>query len=765
VRSAASLLVEPKSQCGRRGAASQRRGLRAARPFAGLLAALQLALAAAAEVPEPAAPGHGRPRIGLALSGGGARGAAHIGVLEVLEELRIPVDVVSGTSMGSVIGGLYAAGLSPGELGEVIRAVDWVRIFDDRPDRQSLSFRRKQDDRNFLTNLRLAFKNGSFYVPRGLLEGQKLDFLLRALSLGADGVLRFEDLRIPFRAVATDINTGEAVILGTGAVATAQRASMSIPAAFSPVEIDGRMLVDGFVSNNLPIDAAQELGAERIIAVDISTPLAAIGADSSAFAIDSQAAGFAVQENQRRQKERLSAGDVLLTPDLGGLHAASFAQMQQAIDAGRRAAQGAAEALARHSVSEAEYAAWRAQQRRPRQAPPIVDEIRIENDSPLADALIRARVRTRTGAPLDLAVLQQDVERLYGLDAFERVHFDLHRESSGMVLSYRMQRRERGRNYFRIGLHLETDFANDATYSLGLNHVVLPVNAWGAELRSYAQVGDTNIVASEFYQPVDPREWLFAAPHVRYELRDFDVFRNQKRLARFDLETVLAGVDLGANLGSSTQLRAGIAYLDGETDRESGDPALFAGTRFGGGLYAASLEYDTLDNTRFPNDGSFARAEGLLLRKELGFGRSFEQLRLRAGIFRSLWHNTAGVTLRYDTSFGAPAEIQFLDSLGGFGSLSGFERDSISGPHTGLVRLLAYRRIASPAIFAWEFPVYAGGQLEAGNAWQERSDLDDLRYSLGPFFGADTPLGPLYVAYAFGEAGEHQGYLFLGQSF
>ena len=214
-----------------------------------------------------------RPKLGLVLSGGGARGAAHIGVIEVLEELRVPVDLVTGTSMGSVVGGLYAAGLSPQELGDTIQSVDWVKVFDDKTDRQDLSFRRKQDDRTFLTNLRLGFKNWSLFIPSGIVEGQKLDFLLRSMTLDGNGLAQIENLPLPFRAVATDIVTGEAVVFDHGPLAVAQRASMSIPAAFSPVVVNDRVLVDGYVANNLPIDVAQELGAKAIIAVDATDDL------------------------------------------------------------------------------------------------------------------------------------------------------------------------------------------------------------------------------------------------------------------------------------------------------------------------------------------------------------------------------------------------------------------------------------------------------------------------------------------------------------
>ena len=741
------------------------------RASASLVALLLFAWAAAAEPespsPDPSAPAPtGRPRLGLVLSGGGARGAAHIGVLEVLEELRIPVDLVTGTSMGSVVGGLYAAGLSPQELSDTIQGIDWVEVFKDIPGRQDLSFRRKQDDRTFLTNLRLGFKDWSIFIPSGLVEGQKLDFLLRSLTLNAQGVARIEDLRLPFRAVASDIATGEAVVFDHGPLAVAQRASMSIPAAFSPIELEGRLLVDGYVANNLPIDVAQDLGAEAVIAVDISTPLSRLEDLSDAVTISGQVSTFPVQQSQALQIERLGADDVLLQPPLGDLSSAAFTRMAEAIEIGRQTARAAAPQLARYSVSQAEYAAWLEHQRRPPVELPVIDAIRIENRSLLSDRTIRARIETRAGERLDPERLSKDLGRLFGLDAFERVQFDLGREAEGMVLVYRLDARERGTNYFRIGLNLQTVVGDEATFNIGLNHVWFPANTWGGELRTEGRFGDDSSISTGFYQPLEPREWFFALPVVQYEYSDLDVFVGGDRVARYDVEQTTSAFFLGTNLGNFAQLRGGLAYKDGEARRKLGDPSVFRTEKFHGGLWNATFEYDTLDDARFPNDGANARIEGLFFRKELGFDESYERLSTRASIYRTFRRNTLGLRLRYDTAFGTSDRVEALSTLGGFLNLSGFQPDSLSGEHVGLLGLLAYRRIASPAVFAWEFPVYAGAIFELGNAWQKRSDIkSDLRYSIAPFFGVDTPLGPLYLSYAYGEGGNHQGYLYLGASF
>jgi NTE family protein len=213
-----------------------------------------------------------RPTIALVLSGGGARGASHIGILQVFEELRIPIDYVTGNSMGAIVGGFYAAGYSPDQLEEELTSIDWIDIFRDLPARQYLPFRRKQDTRDFRVGMRLSFDRKGFHFPTALVQAQKLDLMLQRLGMPVWDVRNFDDLPLPFRSVATDIETGEAVILGEGSLHRAIQASMAVPGAFAPVDMGDLLLVDGMVSNNIPIDAALAFEPDIVIAVDIGTP-------------------------------------------------------------------------------------------------------------------------------------------------------------------------------------------------------------------------------------------------------------------------------------------------------------------------------------------------------------------------------------------------------------------------------------------------------------------------------------------------------------
>ncbi len=279
-----------------------------ARRATALLLALALSVAAPMAAAVAATPEQRRPVIGLVLSGGGALGATHIGVLKVLEELNVPIDIVTGTSMGSIVGGLYALGLNAHELESVVNGVDWAKTFQDSPPRGSLPVRRKQEDYGFLLDLKLGIKDGALQLPAGLIQGQRLTLMLRELTVRAHNIKSFDDLPIRYRAVAADLETGQQVILGQGNLASAMRASMSVPGFLPPVEIDGRLLVDGGVANNLPVDVARAMGAEVLIVVDIPTILKKRDQLTTSLDIAGQMLAVLVQQNSIPQIASLGPG-------------------------------------------------------------------------------------------------------------------------------------------------------------------------------------------------------------------------------------------------------------------------------------------------------------------------------------------------------------------------------------------------------------------------------------------------------------------------
>src|SRR5450631_3784317 len=333
-----------------------------------------------AESPPNAEP-PARPRICLVLSGGGSRGMAHIGVLKVLEELKIPIDCIAGTSMGAVVGGLYASGMTAHQIDATMRSVDWQEAFRDAPPRRDLAFRRKQDDRNFLVRLPLGLKHRQILLPKGFIQGQKLQETLRQLTLPFSNSTDFDLLPTPFRAVATDLETGNAVLMDKGDLAIAMRASISAPGVFAPVESHGRLLVDGGLAENLPVDVARAMHADILIVSDVSFPLQPRSALDSALSISNQILAILVRKDSDRQRSSLGKQDILIEPNLGSAAATDFTAPSAVITRGEDAARQAASVLSPYSVGEAAYRDYLARRATREPGLPVIKFVRVDEQS------------------------------------------------------------------------------------------------------------------------------------------------------------------------------------------------------------------------------------------------------------------------------------------------------------------------------------------------------------------------------------------------
>ena len=373
----------------------------------GIMACAWLLLLSAATAPVPAQeapPNQGtaaaspftRPKIGLALSGGGARGAAHVGVLKALEELHVPVDYIAGTSMGAIVGGLYASGMTPEEIEKTLTTADWQTLFTDKPPRKDLPFRRKEDDRRYL-DLQVGVNRQGLHTGLGLITGQHLNAFLETLTLKAGRTEDFDKLPIPFRCVATDIVTGERVVLSSGHLATAIRASMSIPTVFTPVESGDHLLVDGGLTDNLPVDVAKAMGADIVIAVDISTPPLTRDKLTNFLAVSSQMISILMQKNV---EDSARQADIFIRPDLKGFKNMNFVDAGQLVPVGHEAAMQRSAELSRYSVNEPEYAANLARVRSA--LPPLPDKldfVKFEGTDPKSEALVRGSSPRNRASP------------------------------------------------------------------------------------------------------------------------------------------------------------------------------------------------------------------------------------------------------------------------------------------------------------------------------------------------------------------------------
>ena len=704
-----------------------------------------------------------RPRTGLVLGGGGAKGAAHVGVIKVLESLGVEVDVVVGTSMGSIVGGLYAAGLDGAELQAAIESIDWVDIFNDDPPRADRSFRRKRDDSEVLIRYRLGVRDGAVRLPDGVILGQKLGLTLRRLAQRAPERANFDDLPIPYRAVATDLETGDTVVLGAGSLARAMHASMSVPGVFPPIEIDGRLLVDGGVVNNLPISVARELGAERLIVVNVASELLPREALTGAVAVAEQSLNLALALETRRQLATLGPDDILIKPALGDLTSADFERSTEAIAIGEAAAtlvSNRLEALATPNRARPSPPAA------PRSLAPLVTAIRIENETPLDDRVLASHLTIRPGDRLDREQLEADISSIYGLGYFETVDYRIEPGMGGSEVVIVAREREIGLGSLRFGLTLESNFSGDSGFNFITEYQVLGVNSLGGEWRSALAFGQDVFVFTEFFQPLDHDQRWFVQPSAQYRQSDVGVFEDGDRAAVFRVESGLVGLDIGRAFANCCELRAGVHLGAGEARLDTGAASLSGGTfQLGGVRLSAGL--DTLDSARFPRSGVQVGVVYDHQLEVLGADAPSQSAELGGIVARSSGPHTLLASGELGLDLGGSPGVEELFSLGGMFNLSGFARDEVSGNNKVFGNLSYYYRLSDLAGFDFGVPLYAGASLEYGGVYE---DLDDFgaRHNFvasALFAGADTPLGPLYLGYGMAEGGNRSLYLFLGQNF
>lgn len=714
--------------------------------------------AAAAAAPD-------RPRVGLVLSGGGARGIAHLGVLKVLEELRIPVDAIAGTSMGAIVGAFYASGSSPAEIEAMVNSLEWSEAFRDKPPLEDLSFRRKEDVANYMIKFEAGIRDGKLALPRGLIQGQNLNFILKSRLLHTATLTNFDQLKIPFRAVAADIETGEAVVLGAGDLATAIRASMSIPGVFAPIELDGRLLVDGGIADNLPIDVARQMGVDILIAVNVGTLRRPREKLDSAMTITAQVMTIMIQKNTDEQIATLGKKDILLQPALGEIGSSDFSQAPEAIRVGEESALRSMGRLAELSLPPAAYDTWLAAQRRGPQPLPVIAGVTVANQSAIGNGVIEAQIETKPGEPLNLETLEKDLKRIYSIGTFEKADFHLTERNKKTNLLIETKEKSWGPHYLRFGMSLVDDLKGDTGYNLSASMTSTALNSLGAEWQNRVQIGDTPIFFSEFYQPLDESLRYFIAPRIEYRSWNINSFSEGVLQKQYRATQVEGGFDVGRQFGNWGQFRLGLRRGFGNVGVRIG--ASEPEVRYNTGAIYTAFTYNRLDSFNFPRRGTLMETAWMIPRTELGSDYSGNGLMVNWLSAKSWERHTFITGITVQSTLNSEAPLQSSYPLGGFLNLSGYAENELSGEHTGLAKLVYYYRLANSGLGDFRMPLYTGFSLEAGNVWATRGDITgrSLIFAGSLLAGADTYLGPLYLAYGQAEGGHHSLYLFLGHKF
>jgi NTE family protein len=700
----------------------------------------------------PAFSATNRPRIGLVLGGGGAKGFAHIGVLQELERLHIPVDVVSGTSMGAVVGSMYAIGHDAEQVNGIAHAIDWQNIFNDRLERNQLSFRRKQEDRRILLPYRLGFENGKPVLPKGVMGGQQLYATIQSLTADWLATEDFNRLPIPFRAVATNIVTGDPVALGTGSLSTAVFASMSIPAAFPPVSRDGLLLVDGGISDNLPVDVARAMGVDIVIVVDVGDPPMQKDQITSAFSVFGQMQLLLGYAAVRDQRASLGGRDVLILPDITNISALSFDKLDYGIGLGVAAAKAQADKLAGLSVDDATWAQYLAERKaRTNPAPIVIDKIEIANDSKVRDKDIMAKVTVRPGEQLNGQQLKQDVQNIFAMDEFDRVYYDVLNNDGADILRVNTRTNAAANKYFQFGLLVASDIGTQSQFDFAIAYTDRNFLGTGGEWRGFARFGSNILLDVALY-----KQWggFFIEPAAYYQRDSSFIIRAGSVDGNQTLQLSRAGAvfDFGWVFGNWGELRltGGLGGLNlAETTEPTGLPPGWNTDT----IVGAGFTFDTLDSVVFPRHGTRARIQ--YVDHLAALGSQFTRNTLSAEFIQPF--TFGATTLLFSARGGTTFDLsqQFADSnigdfrLGGFLNLSGTPFNSLIGQKVAFGRIIGFHQLGQDAPIL-NIPVFVGASFETGNVFAINSGPDannGLIYAGSVFIGSDTPIGPVWLAY------------------
>jgi len=703
-----------------------------------------------------------RPKIGLVLGGGGALGLAHIGVIRVLEQNHIPIDVITGTSMGAIVGGLYATGKTSDQIETILKDVQWDALFSDQPKRQELSFRRKTDDRGFLGTTKLSFKDGNVVLPAGAIYGQNIDLLFGELFKEGAALPSFDALPIPFRAIGADIETGEPVVIGKGDLGRAARASMSVPGVFAPVEIDGRVLVDGGIANNLPMDQARLMGADILIVVNLPNDFQKRDKLQSAFAIAGQVLSFLLDQNAKRQLEKLTPRDILIEPVLTGYTPTDFDKAEPLVQIGLTAGQQADSRLKDIQISPDAYEAWRRQHRQPLQSTPVIDFIRINNKTSQKDTVILNALGIKVGDPLDRQKIEQHIQTEYNKLLYAQLRYEVVSEGDTHGVVFSAEERPWLNEYLRLGFQLADNFEGESSYTFGANYRWTKINQAGGEFEVEGRMGLVQRLGLELFQPFEHESPYFLSAVAFDQRETLQIYQDDSAIAKYRRDNEEVGLALGKIFSNTSEFRLGVLGGTGAYKRTIGDNAL-PEIDFNTVGYFSKFAIDTFDNASFPHDGNRVDIKYTSLLDGWGSTDSFE---------------TVTATMQHAVTFGQTSIIpsfalaRGLDTLplygsfinGGFFNFPGYQRGELTNQGNVIGRLIVFHTLYGKTTGLLTSPVYGGFTFDNGQFW--RTDAKDEFLTAGSLFvGADTPILPVYLGVGLAEGGVIAGYITIDRPF
>ncbi|MET3121192.1 NTE family protein [Oxalobacteraceae bacterium GrIS 2.11] len=729
------------------------------------------------------------PKICVVLSGGGARGFAHLGVLRYLEEHHIPVHCIAGTSMGAVIGGLYAAGLSADEIEQNINKINLGNVALDNVERRDVPQSLREDDENYPISATFGLGKGGVTLPLGAIQANQFLQLLHNWTAHVPNNIVFDQLPIPYRAVATDLETGNMVVFDKGPLHMAIRASMAAPGVFAPVDLDGRLLTDGGLVRNLPVDVARSMGADVIIAVNIGTPLLPRNDLQSFFNISKQMMQILTEQNVNEQKKILLATDVLIEPDLGDIGFMDFPRAKEGADIGYKAAQAMQEQLASLELDTASYYA----QLKARPDPDVhsvkIAFVDVKSTGKIPPADVMRLLNIPLGSNYDSQEINKRITPLINTRQFDGITHSLIERDGEFGVEIDAIERSWGPNFVRVGLEMQTGYNGQSGFEIQLGHRLPWITPSGLEWRNDLQLGTVYGLRSELRQPILDREGVYVAPFANLERKTLNIYSDNTSIAEYRMQTAQAGLDLGVPIGSFSrlgELRSGLLATHYDlhptlgalvlVDQGSSTTAVstLPWVKMNEYSFHTRFTIDQLDTAVFPRQGYLyggelmagynqnrSNSDVLNTHSDL---RGFQQFTLNSTWAESANDHSVNIKMLVGARAQSGSPIPGVGlSLGGFQKLTAYQNDQFIGNYLGygnftyLYRALNFGMAGEAA--------FIGTSFEIGNAANQKSDFQfsNLKKSLSVFVGANTFMGPVHFGVAVAPAGAFNLFLQLGR--
>lgn len=716
------------------------------------------------------------PKICLALSGGGARGFAHVGVLKVLEKLHVPIDCIAGTSMGAVVGGLYAAGLSATEIERRMDALQLNDVALDRVERRMLPQTVREEDEQYPLGATLGLSSKGVRLPAGVVQASQFLELLQNWTSHLQPDIGFDQLPIPFRTVATDLESGKMVLFERGPLHTAIRASMAAPGVFAPIEVNGRLLSDGGLVRNLPVDIARSMGADIVIAVNIGTPLMPREQLQTLFNVSQQMVNILTEQNVEAQKSLLQAQDVLIEPNLGNISFMDFARSAEASAVGEKAALAMRGKLAALALSPQLYQVKQQMRLNPHLPPLHIGFVEVSTNGAVPESDIRRQLAIRIGSRYDAEAINRKLAILNNAREFDSINHELVQREGEYGIRINAYGRNWGPHFLRFGLALSSGFEGTGGFRLQVGHRRPWLTGGGLEWRNDVEFGNALKLHTELRQPLFEREGMYAAPYAELSQNTRNYYKGDTRVAEYNFRSDKAGVDLAFRLGEQSVLgeaRLGLnlnhyrvrpklgGYLLRNNDGSTSTEALPSADLQQFGLKGA-IVLDQLSDPSFPRYGyKFDSSLFLGIDKSRKNYQEFSANAIWADSFKN---HSINLKLSGAGLFQTDTEIRGIGStLGGFQQLSAYQPDQLAGNYmlygslTYLLRAVKFE-LAGQSLFL-------GSSLEAGNVWNKDSDISpgSLRKSASLFAGFNSFIGPIYLGFAYAPGGARNVFFQLGR--